>query len=87
MNKRFTVQILGNVDYESYMGLLGRIQEVLDTFPNFTATTVNVTTWQDSDGRVREFDSKGQEVIAIRAPMPAASGVVTPAPEVEVSVE
>lgn len=63
INNRFTFQILGNIDYESYQALYSKLIELFDSLPNSQITTLNLTAWQDGNGRVRQFNSDGTEVI------------------------
>lgn len=63
-NNRFTVQILGNVDYPSYAELQARVLEVLQEIDGFKVTTCNLTVWQDGAGSIRQFDDNGDEIVA-----------------------
>lgn len=63
INNRFTFQILGNIDYESYQALYSKLIELFDSLPNSQITTLNLTAWQDGNGKVRQFNSDGTEVI------------------------
>jgi hypothetical protein len=62
--QKFTVQILGTVNYESYYKLQMKIMEVLATFPSFKQQAVNITTWVDGRGEPREYTSDGLEIIS-----------------------
>ena len=63
INNRFTVQILGNVDYSDYGQLQARVMEVLGSIEGFTMTTCNLTAWQDGNGNLRRFDENGTEIV------------------------
>lgn len=63
-NNRFTIQILGNVDYADYASLQAKLLEVLGTINGFKVTTCNLTAWQDGNGKLREFNDDGTEIVA-----------------------
>ncbi len=61
LNNRFTFQILGNIDYESYQALYTKLIELFNSLPNSQLTTLNLTAWQDGNGKVRQFKEDGTE--------------------------
>lgn len=58
---RFTFQILGNIDYESYQALYSKLIDLINSLPNSQLTTLNLIAWQDENGKVRQFNQDGTE--------------------------
>ena len=58
---RFTFQILGNIDCESYQALYSKLIDLINSLPNSQLTTLNLTAWQDENGKVRQFNQDGTE--------------------------
>jgi hypothetical protein len=73
--QKFTVQILGTVNYESYYKLQMKIMEVLATFPSFKQQAVNISTWVDYKGDPREYTADGLEVVSDEPTTVSASEV------------
>jgi hypothetical protein len=62
--QKFTVQILGTVNYESYYKLQMKVMELVASFPNFKQQAVNITTWVDYKGDPREYTEDGLEIVS-----------------------
>lgn len=63
MENKFTFQILGNINYDSYQALCSKLLELFDNLPGSEITTLNLTSWQDGNGNLRKFNEDGVEII------------------------
>lgn len=55
MKNRFTIQIRGNVDYESEAALQKAMSEFLAQYPAFKVNFKSIEVWSDMDGKPRVF--------------------------------
>lgn len=63
MKNKFTFQILGNINYDSYQALYSKLLELFNNLSGSEITTLNLTAWQDGNGNLRKFNEDGVEII------------------------
>ena len=63
MKNKFTFQILGNINYDSYQALYSKLLELFQNLSGSEITTLNLTAWQDGNGNLRKFNEDGVEII------------------------
>lgn len=74
MNKRFTVQVRGNITYPSTEVLQDAITEFLSEYPQFNLDFHSVEVWTDNEGAVKTYADEMQRfTLQIRGHIDAES--------------